>query len=92
MSCSKTLFVITKSDDISSEQNFKRSQKRFKNLSPAVRTLKNQSQILTKTYGPLPVSISASAESKNDLVSGQIRTGAIYLATLLVFLWWQLGH
>lgn len=64
----------------------------LKTFSPAVRTIKNQSVILAKTYGPLPVTIRSQSESENDVVTGQIKTGAIYLASLLVFLWWWLGH
>ncbi len=55
-------------------------------------TFKNQPETENKTHGPLPVSISVRAVSANDAVLGQIRTGAIYLTVLLVFLWWQLGR
>jgi hypothetical protein len=57
-----------------------------------VRTLKNHSETLVKTYGPLPVAIQTQSESSNDVVAGQIKIGAIYLASLLAFLWWWLGH
>ena len=55
-------------------------------------TFKTKPETQTKTYGPLPVSIRVQSESPGDVVLGQMRTGAIYLASLLAFLWWLLGQ